>query len=140
MWRTVQYHVLKRRKNNLKTALTSERKERKLKSLSCIQLFGTPWTVAHQAPLSVGFSRQEYWSGVPFPSPGDLLDPGIKPGSPTLQADALPSEPPGKPKSHSKHQFFSWFNKAILKSKEGLPCWSSGWKSTCQGKEHKFNP
>ena len=57
-----------------------------MKSLSCVQLFATPWTVAHQAPLSMGFSRQEYWSGVPFPSPGDLSDPGIDPGSPTLQA------------------------------------------------------
>ena len=56
-----------------------------------------PQTVAHQAPLSMGFPRQEYWSGLPFPSPGDLPDPGIKPGSPTLQADSLPSEPPGKP-------------------------------------------
>ena len=57
----------------------------------------TPWTIAHHAPLSVGFSSQEYWSGLPFPSPGDLPNPGIKPGSPTLQANALPSEPPGKP-------------------------------------------
>ena len=56
-----------------------------------------PWTVAHQAPLSMGFSRQEYWSGLPFPSPGDLPNPGIEPRSPTLQADALTSEPPGKP-------------------------------------------
>ena len=55
------------------------------------------WTVAHQAPLSMGFSRQEYWSGLPFPSPGDLPDPGIEPSSPTLQADALTSAPPGKP-------------------------------------------
>ena len=53
--------------------------------------------IAYQAPLSMGFSRQEYWSGLPFPSPGDLPDPGIKGGSPALQADALPSEPPGKP-------------------------------------------
>ena len=52
----------------------------------------TPWTVAHQAPLPVGFSRQEYWSALPCPSPGDLPDPGIKPGSPALQADSLPSE------------------------------------------------
>ena len=63
---------------------------------SC-QLFATPWTGAHQAPLSVEFSRQEYWSGLPFPSPGDLPDPGIKPISPALQADSLPSEPTGKP-------------------------------------------
>ena len=66
-------------------------------SLSYTQLFATPWTVAHQAPLSMGFSRQEYWSGLPFPSPGDLPDPGIEPRSPALQADALTSEPPGMP-------------------------------------------
>ena len=58
--------------------------------------FATPWTVACQALPSLGFSRQEYWSGLPFPSPGDLPNPGIEPGSPVLQADALPSEPPGK--------------------------------------------
>ena len=58
-------------------------------SLSRVQLFATPWTVAHQAPLSMEFSRQEYWSGLPFPSPGDLPDPGIEPGSPALQADAF---------------------------------------------------
>ena len=52
----------------------------------------TPWTVARQAPLSVGFSRQEYWSGLPFPYPGDLPDPGIEPGSPALQADSLLTE------------------------------------------------
>ena len=63
--------------------------------LSHIRLFVTPWTVAHQAPLSMKYSRQEYWSGLPFPSPGDLPNPGIEPGSPTLRADALLSEPPG---------------------------------------------
>ena len=68
----------------------------KVKSLNCARLFVTPWTVAYQAPLSVGFSRQEYWSGLPFPSPGDLPYPGIEPRLPTLQADALTSEPPGK--------------------------------------------
>ena len=68
-----------------------------MKSLSHVQLFATPWTVAYQAPPSMGFSRQECWSGLPFPSPGDLPDPGIEPGSHALQADALPSEPPGKP-------------------------------------------
>ena len=57
----------------------------------------SPWTVAHKAPLYVGFSRQEYWSGVPFPSPGDLPNPGIKPRSSALQADSLPTELPGKP-------------------------------------------
>ena len=68
----------------------------KVKSLSRVRLFSTPWTIAYQAPQSMKFSRQEYWSGLPFPSPGDLPKPGIKPGSPSLQADALPSEPPGK--------------------------------------------
>ena len=66
--------------------------------LSCVQLSATPWTVAHQAPLSMGFSRQEYWSVFPFPCPGGLPDPEIKPWSPALQADSLPSELPGKPK------------------------------------------
>ena len=68
-----------------------------MKSLSDVQLFLTPWTVAHEAPPSMEFSSQEYWSGFPFPSPGDLPDPGIEPRSPTLQAEALTSEPPGKP-------------------------------------------
>ena len=58
-----------------------------VKLLSCVRLFATPWTVAYHAPLFVGFSRQECWSGLPFPSPGDLPDPGIEPGSPALQAD-----------------------------------------------------
>ena len=77
----------------------------KVKSLSRVRLFATPWTVAHQAPLSMGFSRQEYWSGLPFPSPGDLPTQGLNPGLPglqsgrvALQAEALTSEPPGKPK------------------------------------------
>ena len=67
----------------------------KVKLLSHVRLFATPWTVAYQAPPSMEFSRQEYWSRLPFPSPGDLPDPGIELGSSALQADALPSEPPG---------------------------------------------
>ena len=67
------------------------------KSLSHVRPFATPWTVAHQAPPSTGFSRQEYWSGLPFPPPGDLPNPGTEPRSLSLQADALTSEPPGKP-------------------------------------------
>jgi len=66
-------------------------------NVSCfshVGLSAAPWTSACQAPLSIEFSRQEYWSGLPFPSPGDLPDPGIKPGSPALQADSLQSEPP----------------------------------------------
>ena len=67
-----------------------------LVALSHVQLFATPWTVAHQAPLSMEFSRQEHWSGLPLPSLGDLPDTGIEPMSPAFQADSLPSEPPGK--------------------------------------------
>ena len=70
----------------------------KVKSLSRVRLFATPWTVAYQAPPSMGFSRQEYWSGLPFLSPGDLPDTGIELRSPAFQADALTSEPAGKHK------------------------------------------
>ena len=71
-------------------------KKVKVKSLSRVRLFATLWTVSYQAPLSMEFSRQEYWNGLPFPS-GDLPESGIKPGSPALRADALPSEPPESP-------------------------------------------
>ena len=67
-----------------------------VKSFSRVWLFATLWTVAYQDPLFMGFIRQEYWSGLPLPSPGHLPYPGIKPRSPTLRADTLPSEPPGK--------------------------------------------
>ena len=79
------------------------------KHFSHVWLCATPWTVAHQALLSVGFSRQEYWSGLPFPSPGDLPDPGIKPRSPALQTDVLTSEPPGK---------LAWNREGFLKPKK----------------------
>ena len=69
----------------------------KVNLLSHVQLFATPWTVAYQAPPSMGFSRHECWSGLPFPSPGDLPNPGIEPESPTLQADTLTSEHQGRP-------------------------------------------
>ena len=69
-------------------ATREAQKKVKVKSLSRVQLFVTPWIAAHQAPLSMGFSMQEYWSGLPFPSPGDLPDPGIKPRSRALQPDA----------------------------------------------------
>ena len=75
-------------------SLLHERSESGVKSLSRVRLFATPWTVAYQVPLSTRFSRQEYWSGLPLPSPGDLPNPGIEPGSPALQTDALPYEPP----------------------------------------------
>ena len=69
----------------------------KVKSLSHVRRFAVSWTVAYQAPPSMEFSREKYWSGLSFPSPGNLLDLGIEPESPTLQADALTSAPPGKP-------------------------------------------
>ena len=84
----------------------NSKSEVKVKSLSCVRLFETPWTIACQAPLSMGFSRQEYCSGLPCPPPGDLPNPGIKLRSPALQAGCLPSEPPGKPgKSQSQSLF-----------------------------------
>ena len=98
----------------------------KVKLLSHVRLFVTPWTVAYQASPSMGFSRQEYWSGLPFPSPVDLPDPGIKPGSPALQADALPSEPPGKPNGYLA---------ALILIQRKLPRWHSGKESFCQCKD-----
>ena len=73
--------------------------EVKVKSLSRVWLFVNLWTVARQTPLFMGFSIQEYWSGLPYPPPGDLPHPGIEPGSPALQADTLYSEPSGKPQA-----------------------------------------
>ena len=81
----------------LKDACSLEESESEVKLLSCVQLFAIPRIVAYQAPLFMGLSRQEYWSELPFPSPGDLPDPGIKPRSPALQADSLPTELLGKP-------------------------------------------
>ena len=86
--------ILKSRDTTLPAKVLLVKKE---KSLSHVQLFVTPWTIDYQAPQSMEFSRPEYWSGLPFPSPVDLPNPGIKPGSPALQADALLSESPGKP-------------------------------------------
>ena len=101
-----------------------------VKSLSRVRLFVTQWTVAHQVPASMGFARQEYWSGLPLPSPGDLPDPGMEPRSPTLQADALTSEPPGKPNrivfNHKKkstamcHSRMS-FENTILSERNQIP-------------------
>ena len=70
-----------------------------MKWLSHVRLFATAWSVAYHASPSMGYSRQEYWSGLPFPSPEDLPDPGMEPGSPALLAGSLPAEPQGKPKN-----------------------------------------
>ena len=102
--------------------------------LSGVQLFASPWTVAHQAPLSMEFSRQESWSGQPFPSPGDLPNPGIEPRSPALQADSLSSELPSQieqqidPSVQSFFQvyysqrarYFSFFNSCVCNLLPGI--------------------
>ena len=90
--------------------------DQSVQSLSHVRLFVTSWTVAYQAPPSMGFSRQDCWSGLPFPSPGDLPDPGIEPGSPALRADPLPSEPPGKPSDSRTIMLF--YSKKILPGTE----------------------
>ena len=76
--------------------------------------FGTPWTVAHQGPLSMGFSRQEYWSSLPFPSPGDLANPGIRPTSPALAGVFLTTEPPGKPTRGNYPQINTEYTTIVL--------------------------
>ena len=93
-----------------------------VKVLSPVALCGTPWTMAHQAPLSVGFSRQEYWIGLPFPSPADLPDPGIKLGSPTLQANSLPIDPPGKLVICKDHAILHRGNKFPQTGREQCDC------------------
>ena len=81
-------------------------------SRSVVSDSATPWSVAHQVSLYMEFSRQEYWRGLPFPSPGNLPDPGIKTGSPALQADSLQSEPPGKPIAFPRVRIILWqFNR-----------------------------
>ena len=85
------------------------------KSLSCVRLFETPWPIARQTPLSLEFSRQENWSGQPFPSAGDLPNPEIKLGSPAFQADSLPSEPPGKSQTYFLHMDIQLFQHHVLK-------------------------
>ena len=91
--------------------------EVKVRSLSPVRLFAAPWTIACQAPPSVGFSRHEYWRGLPSPSLGDLPNAGVKPGAPAFQTDALPSEPPGKlplRTSHQKSQISKCMRKEFL--------------------------
>ena len=91
-------------------------------TFSHVQLFVPPWTVACQAPLSMGFSRQEQWGGLPFTSPGDLPNPGTEPRSPTLQADSLPSKPPGKPCSIPHHRPGEQVPFSPAKPASRLPC------------------
>ena len=91
-----------------------------LSRFSCVWLCVTLWTVGHQAPLSMGFSRQECWSGLPLPSPGDLPDPGIEAGSPALQAEPLPAEPPGKPKREGRRGQRNRGVRGVTGAAEGL--------------------
>ena len=112
----------------------------KVKALSCVWLFAIPWTRDYQAPQLLGFSRQEYWSGLPFPPPGALPDPGMEPGFPALQADSLPSEPPGlhqgiqctlKPQKVKWTQSCLTLCDPINYSLSRLPCpWDSPGKNT----------
>ena len=115
--------------------------------LNLVRLFAALWTVAHQAPLSMGLSRQEYWSGLPFPPPGDLPNLGIKPKSLALQADSLPSEPPGKPQIPDQrvgvrnfHAFFFFQSGAILYSLHQKP--PEFWRLTtlCASELFYFGP
>ena len=101
-------------------AFSTDKVKVKVKQLSRVQLFVTPWTVTYQAPLSMGFSRQQYWSGLPFPSPRDFSDPGTEPGSSALQADTLPSEPPEK-STDKVHTFTS--------DQQGKPFGGKEWQS-----------
>ena len=113
-------NLKKQRRSSIKPAgkrAADGSKNVKVKSLSHGRLFATPWTAAHQASPSIESSRHEYWSGLPFPSPEDLPDPGTEPESPALQADALPSEPPGNlPVPISNHCKCQW--SIMLQSKD----------------------
>ena len=102
----------KKAKRLSKEAL-QESVRKKAKSLSRVRLFATPWTVAYQAPLSIRFSRQEYWSVLPFSSPGDLPDPGIEPRSPALEADALTSVKRREAKSKGEKKRYTHLNAEI---------------------------
>ena len=100
--------------------------------LSCVHLFATPWTAAHQAPLSMGFSRLEYWSGLPFLSPGDLPKPGMEPTSPALAGKFFTTEPPGKPSAILTPGIFSspgsfWPHCVDLLQPQALPPPTNAW-------------
>ena len=114
-----KYYLKKRRwgfpGGSVVKKLPAMKEKVKVKSLSHVWLLVTPWTVACQAPLSMGFSMQECQNGVPLPSPGDLLDPGTEPGSPALQADASPSEPPALLQCR-RHGFNPWVRKILWRN------------------------
>ena len=109
----------------------------KVKSLSRVRLFATPWTVAHQTPPSMGFSRQNYWSGLPFPSPGDLPNSGIESRSPKLLADSLLSEPQGGYSPwRGKKVWHAWAHIhccCCCKSLSRVQLFATPWTVACQG-------
>ena len=99
-WQTVRAHCMSYVLScwvEAKAVWAEVTQQQQMKMLSCVRLFVSPWTVAHQAPLSMGLYRQEHWSGLPLPSPGDLPDLGIEPRSPALADGFFTAEPPGKP-------------------------------------------
>ena len=101
----------------------------KVKSLNRVWLFATPWTVAYQAPPSIGFFRQECWNGLPLPSPRDLPDPGIESGSPAFQAGALTSEPQPIVCTEINHYYCNWLGDSLLTRawslmEAAMPAWS----------------
>ena len=106
--------------------------------LSCVQLFATLWTEAHQAPLSMGFSWQEYWSGLPFPPPEDLPDSGIEPMSPAFQEDSFTAEPPGKPMELSIHVSLRAYCSPSTESSSMLNNWQILSKSLGEGNGNPF--
>ena len=106
----------KKKKKLWKNTPRSQSKS-KSKLLSCVRLFATPWTAAHQAPQSMEFSRQDYWSGLPFPSLADLPNPGIEPGSLAQQASALPFEPPGRRDYYSLREKAHFFKSIETRKK-----------------------
>ena len=115
-------HTQKKKKKELLAESES------IKSLSFVRLFVTPWAIAHQAPLSTKFSRQEYWRGLPFPSLRDPPDPGFKSRSLTLQVDSLTSEPLGKPQEYWSGCNWSIVQSEVVGGLEGWVMGCEGWK------------
>ena len=107
--------------------------EKEMATHSSILAWEIPWTVAHQASLSIEFSRQEYWSGLPFPPPRDLPDPGIKPASPALAGKFFTTEPPGKPQLGWYHLAHMW-RMLLCCNKRPLKCPKEG--QVLSGFEH----
>ena len=107
--------------------------------LSYVRLFATQWTVPHQAPLSMGISRQEYWSGLQFPPPQDLPNPGIEPRSPAMQVDSLQSQPPGKPKNTGVNSLSLVQGNFWPRNQTGVSCIAGGFFTSRATREAQSN-